>query len=178
MFIACATALAFGGVVASSPARADNTYIVSEATDDGTGTTVGSLSWAIDQANANPGSTILVQVESGNSITETGAVPTLTANTIVNGTLQITGAGATPLVTGGSSTLQVGGFSAGSVTGNNGSTGGSDFGLGYGGGGGTSAVAMVRPPVEPVALGAAFPTGRAATAVQAVPALRVAAASL
>ncbi|MBB6183258.1 autotransporter-associated beta strand repeat-containing protein [Oleiagrimonas soli] len=75
---ACVVALALAAGMAASPLHAA-TFTVTEATDDGTGTTAGSLSWAIAQANANPGSTIQVQLSSGNTITLTGGALSVTA---------------------------------------------------------------------------------------------------
>ncbi len=94
-----------------------STYTVTQATDDGTGTTVGSLSWAIQQANADPGSIISIVLASGNTIDVSGPLPTITAattiddasNVTVNGVLlgsapvTLTGAGTLSLTGNGSS---------------------------------------------------------------------------
>lgn len=53
------------------------TFIVTQSADNGDPSVVGSLSWAIAQANQDPGSTIDVQLTSGNSISETGTLPAL-----------------------------------------------------------------------------------------------------
>ena len=86
--LACMGVLAMGafalpGVATAAP----QTYAVTQSTDDGSGTTSGTLSWAIDQANANPGSTVVIASSLG-TITETGRLPALSGAT-VQGTLHI-----------------------------------------------------------------------------------------
>lgn len=49
-----------------------NTYVVTSASDDGAGTTSGTLSWAIIQANANAGSIIEFNLPGGSTITLSG----------------------------------------------------------------------------------------------------------
>jgi autotransporter-associated beta strand protein len=59
-------------------------YTVTQSTDDGSGTVVGTLSWAISQSNTNSGSTIAIALSSGSSITVSGTLPTLTASTTID----------------------------------------------------------------------------------------------
>ncbi|MFK2890374.1 hypothetical protein ISS98_04485 [Dyella flagellata] len=66
---------------AAFAAVAPQQYNVTQATDDGTGNTVGSLSWAIIQSNAAPGSIIDITLASGNSITVSGNLPAISAAT-------------------------------------------------------------------------------------------------
>jgi len=65
-------------------AHAASTFTVTQATDDGTGGTSGSLSWAITQANGDAGSTIAFTV-SGPQISVTGDLPQVTAPTTIAG---------------------------------------------------------------------------------------------
>ncbi len=76
---ACALALMIG---ASAPALAANTYTVTSSTDDGSGAN-GTLSWAINQANGDPGSTI--DFGSITSVSESGTLPALTQATTFTG---------------------------------------------------------------------------------------------
>ncbi len=142
--LACATALAMGAAGFTPPAWAASTYSVTLNTDDGLGTTVGSLSWAVAQANAESGSTIDVSAVSG-PITETATLPPLTESTTLVGNLQIVGTGAAPLVNGTTGTLwQIGdGTATSSITGSGGNAGsGSSVGNGGVGSGGGNAVTM------------------------------------
>lgn len=73
-------------------AKAQSTYTVTQTTDDGQGDVSGSLSWAIDQANANPGSTINISLGGGGSGAGAGAtillgtsLPQITAAVTING---------------------------------------------------------------------------------------------
>ena len=73
------------GALGSTPAaHAAGTYTVTQANDDGTGGTNGSLSWAIAQANGNPGSTVDFTVPGG-SISIDGTMPHMTAATPITG---------------------------------------------------------------------------------------------
>lgn len=75
---ACLVALALSLGVAALPASAASpTFVVTSATDSGDTGVPGSLSWAIAQANAQPGSVISLHLASGGSITETGTLPSL-----------------------------------------------------------------------------------------------------
>ena len=85
-----AALLAAGGLLPAPAMATPPTYTVTRNTDDGTGTIIGSLSWAIDQANANPGSTVRI-VSGLGPIQEAGVLPTLSRSKVV-GVLQIVGA--------------------------------------------------------------------------------------
>lgn len=127
LFLACAAALALGSVGLALPAWAANTYVVTQNVDDGLGNVAGSLSWAIAQANTNPGSTIEIALTSDTAITETGTLLSVNASTSFVGALQVVGPGAAPLaIFGATSVLQVGTGAPGgmgSVVGNGGAGG-------------------------------------------------------
>jgi autotransporter-associated beta strand protein len=82
--------LAAAGLMPALAMAAPSTYTVTQNTDDGTGTTVGSLSWAIDQANAHRGSTVRIVMGLG-PIQEAGVLSTLSSANVV-GELEIVGA--------------------------------------------------------------------------------------
>jgi hypothetical protein len=63
-------------------------YTVTSSTDDGNVATVGSLSWAISQANAAPGNTIVID-SALTTISTTGTLPTLSENVIISSTNNI-----------------------------------------------------------------------------------------
>jgi autotransporter-associated beta strand protein len=73
--------LAAAGALVAFPAYAA-TYVVNQATDDSSGVTPGTLSWAINQANGSPNNTISF-VPSIPTITVTGTLPTLVQPTIL-----------------------------------------------------------------------------------------------
>ena len=60
-------------------------YSVTQSTDDGTGQTVGTLSNAILQANANPNSTINFNLGGGSTLTLTGPLRPIEASVTING---------------------------------------------------------------------------------------------
>lgn len=75
---ACALVLLAGTGSLLQTAQAtpsSTTFVVTQSTDNGSPSLVGSLSWAIVMANQTPGSTIDFQLNSGNTITETGTPP-------------------------------------------------------------------------------------------------------
>lgn len=74
-----ACCLVAAGVFTALPAHAA-TYIVTQATDNGTGTVPNTLSWAITQANGSPNNTIEFH-PSLTTITVTGSLPTLLQTT-------------------------------------------------------------------------------------------------
>jgi outer membrane autotransporter protein len=105
--LAQAIYLAFTCLTVASSASAA-TYTVTALTDDGSGTTPGTLSAAINQANAGTGNIIAVD-SSVSAITLSGALPAITQPVtlmstqdvqIINGTLTTTGSGAITLGTG------------------------------------------------------------------------------
>lgn len=69
------------------------TYTVTQITDDGTGTTIGSLSWAITQANASTmvDDTIAFNLVSGDTVTLSNAQPTITDSVSIDGINAATG---------------------------------------------------------------------------------------
>ena len=161
LFLACATALTLGGVALALPVWAATSFTVTQVTDDGTGDVPGSLSWGIDQANANPGSTIVIQLTSGNVITETGTLPSLNSGTTtLDGTLQIVGTGAAPLVISGTgTTFRIGdGIAVASITGSSGGTGSSTSNgpAGSGGGGGGVVILSSGTTLNVMAAGSAL----------------------
>jgi autotransporter-associated beta strand protein len=85
-------------VVALWAGDASAQFTVSSNVDDGTGGTVNTLSWAINQANANPGSTInFNSALNGVTITLAGNLPPILVNMTIDGSavpnLKIDGAG-------------------------------------------------------------------------------------
>ncbi|RAP59437.1 ESPR-type extended signal peptide-containing protein [Oleiagrimonas sp. MCCC 1A03011] len=79
---ACAAALLLGVGATALPAMAASTYTVTQASDNGNTATVGTLSWAIAQANSDPGSTIQFDFTGATTITESGALPSLDVATV------------------------------------------------------------------------------------------------
>jgi autotransporter-associated beta strand protein/T5SS/PEP-CTERM-associated repeat protein len=77
LIAACAAAL-------PAAARA-GTYTVTQSSDDGTGATAGTLSWAIHQANADPGSTINFSLAANSTIALGAALPQITASVTIDG---------------------------------------------------------------------------------------------
>ena len=69
------------------------TYTVTETTDDGAGTTSGSLSWAITQANASTAvdDTIAFNLVSGDTVTFSNTLPTITDSVTIDGQNLATG---------------------------------------------------------------------------------------
>ncbi len=65
-------------------------YTVTQSTDDGTGATAGTLSWAIQQVNAAPGSTISLTLASGNTIDVSGPLPAINTATSIDGAADVT----------------------------------------------------------------------------------------
>ena len=64
--------------ILAQPSHA-GTYTVTEITDDGSGTTIGTLSWAISSTNGSAGLDYIdFNLDSGSAITVTGALPALT----------------------------------------------------------------------------------------------------
>jgi len=64
---------ALGVLAALAGPSAAATFTVTQATDDGTGTTAGTLSWAIAQANANPDADVISFAPSVTTVTFTGS---------------------------------------------------------------------------------------------------------
>jgi len=86
-------ALGSMALLATTPAFAQPAgavYTVTQSTDDGTGATVGSLSWAIQQANAAPGSTISITLASGNTIDVSGPLPIINTETTIDDAADVT----------------------------------------------------------------------------------------
>jgi hypothetical protein len=80
-----------GGLIAACaaalPAAAwGGTYTVTHTGDDGTGAIAGTLSWAVTQANADPGSTIDFTLAPNSTIFLGGALPQITVPVIIDGT--------------------------------------------------------------------------------------------
>ena len=73
-------ALVFGALAAWSGTADADTFTVTSASDDATGAVAGTLSWAITQANATAGSTIVID-GAISTITAAGALPALTQPT-------------------------------------------------------------------------------------------------
>lgn len=98
--------LVLGGSLVVSPAQAAS-YTVTAATDGGDISVTNTLSWAIQQANNDPGSTIIIDLPAGaTTIAESGTLPTMTtsttfvnaANVTIDGTVEIgNGTGASTL---------------------------------------------------------------------------------
>jgi uncharacterized protein with beta-barrel porin domain len=135
-------------VLALWAGTANAQYTVTSSTDNGTGTTAGTLSYAIAQANANqasnPGSssTISINLSSGSMLTLSGALPLIDANVTING------GGTTGLTISGNGAHQVFFVDSGNVVIENltiananslGGTGGNTAPAGGGGGGGLGA---------------------------------------
>ena len=107
--------MAFGAAwsaVTGTPAGATGTYVVTRTADD---SDPGSLRWAIDEANSDPGSTITVAEGLVGTITLTSDLPQITADTTVVGpgseVLAVSGAGAyTPIRVDGAVTVAVSGL--------------------------------------------------------------------
>jgi len=75
------------------------TYTVTEITDDGTGGTAGTLSWAITQANAGTAGIIVFNLASGDAVTLSAALPANTNDLTIEGTNTATGNSVTIQVT-------------------------------------------------------------------------------
>jgi hypothetical protein len=120
------------------------TYTVTQATDNGTGQTAGTLSYAIQQANADPGSTINFNLSGGTTINLSGPLRPIDANMTIDGAgtagLTINGGGtaAAFFVNSGTVTIKnlaVNNANAIGGTGGTGGTGGGGGGGGLGAGG-------------------------------------------
>jgi len=127
--------LGLGCAFAGSPLWATE-YTVNSAADDGT---AGTLRWAIEQANANPGSNDTITFDSGlSSISLSSGLPVIDKQ---GGTLSIEGSGASSLtIDGGSSSraffVHQGTVTIKDVTIANGTAQGGNGGAGHTGGGG------------------------------------------
>jgi hypothetical protein len=126
------TALTAVAVMVLAPVTSQAaTYTVTSATDNGLGTTAGTLSWAITQADANPGSTIALAT----NVTTSTALPAVTANVTISGAgYSVSGNNQNRVffVNGGSVTIQNVTITNGKATGGAGSDGGGG-GMGAGG---------------------------------------------
>nr|WP_321358841.1 T9SS type A sorting domain-containing protein [uncultured Draconibacterium sp.] len=68
------------------------TYTVTQTTDDGTGNTEGTLSWAITQANANGAAdNIVFNISGSDVVTFSAVLPNITDGVTINGTNTATG---------------------------------------------------------------------------------------
>jgi uncharacterized protein with beta-barrel porin domain len=129
-------ALAIAAALLAVPSMAAD-HLVTSTTDDGTGGTSNTLSWAINQANAGSGDTITI----ASSVTVTGTLPSITKTVAF-----ITNAGTTVQITG--ATLDLSGPTANASIGNNirfqGSNGGNgaNGSSGAGGTGGSGSIGI------------------------------------
>ncbi|WDZ95034.1 autotransporter domain-containing protein [Herbaspirillum sp. WKF16] len=89
---AAAAALALTATLLATPASAVN-YNVTSTTDNGTTSTNGTLSWAIDQANTGSGNSIFFDLPASSTITLSGTLPTITeaVNLASRNSVQING---------------------------------------------------------------------------------------